>query len=100
MMGQFWEISTTNSPEYGPRMDANRRGGGARSRDETFAGAAVARWLGCIRVVANHASRRVRLKRLSGWGVIRSVLIRVYSCPFAVVFRFVVGFAVGGHAIR
>jgi hypothetical protein len=40
-----------------------------------------------------------RLMRLPPGGAwIGSVLIRVYTCPFAVVF--VVRFAVGGHAIR
>ena len=56
MMGQFEKISTANVHEFEPRMDANRGGGGARSREETFARAAAVKWLGCIRVVANHAS--------------------------------------------
>jgi hypothetical protein len=51
-----------------------------RSSEETFAGAAAAKWFGRIRAVANHASREVRLTRLpSGRSVDQ---IASYSCAF------------------
>ena len=34
-----------------------READGVRSGEETFAGAAAAKWFGCIRAVAKHASR-------------------------------------------
>src|ERR1700751_3775344 len=80
MMGQFWEISTTNVHEYEPRMDANRGGRGARSREETFAGAAAAKWLGCIRVVAEHGVAGVRLMRLPSGRSVDQMLLN--SCVF------------------
>ena len=63
-MGQFWKISTANIG----RDWIKREKPWVRSSEETFAGAAAAKWLGCIRVVTNpcESSGQVNAAPLQG----------------------------------
>jgi hypothetical protein len=67
-----------------------------------FAGAAVASRVGCTPPEAKHASRGLRLMRLpSEWGMEEFGFNSCLFCGHSrLCFPCVVGFAVGGHAIR